>query len=196
VLIYTIRHGQTQWNAERRLQGQKDIPMNATGREQARQNGIALARLLGERIGEFDFVASPLGRTRATMEIMRTVMGLPAEGYRTDPRLVEISFGDWEGSTLKELRVSQRERVQERNAGKWNFIPPGEFAESYEILSWRTASWLNSVERPTVCVTHGGVIRTFFKMVAGLPEDVASEGEIPQDRIARIETAEQTIGWL
>jgi len=196
VLIYVIRHGQTDWNAQRRLQGQKDIPMNSTGLEQARQNGIALQDILGDRIDEFDFVASPLGRTRATMEIVRTAMGLPPLAYRTDPRLVEISFGDWEGSTLKELKATQRERVQERNASKWDFIPPGDAAESYEILSWRTGSWLNSVDRPTVCVTHGGVIRTLFKLIADLPKSTASEGEIPQDRIVRIETAERTIIWL
>ncbi|MGO8656202.1 histidine phosphatase family protein, partial [Rhizobium ruizarguesonis] len=111
------------------------------------------------------FVASPLQRTRATMEIMRTAMGLPPLAYRTDPRLVEISFGDWEGSTLKELKATQRERVAERNTSKWDFIPPGDDAESYEILSWRTGSWLNSVDRPTVCVTHGGVIRTLFQTI-------------------------------
>lgn len=95
MLIYVIRHGQTDWNAERRLQGQKNIPMNATGLEQARQNGIALAEILGDTVDEFDFVASPLQRTRETMEIMRTAMGLAPLAYRTDPRLVEISFGDW-----------------------------------------------------------------------------------------------------
>ena len=196
MLIYVIRHGQTDWNAQRRLQGQKDIPMNATGLEQARQNGITLQGILGDRIDEFDFVASPLGRTRATMEIIRTAMGLPPLAYRTDPRLVEISFGDWEGSTLKELKATQRARVQERNASKWDFIPPGDDAESYEILSWRTGSWLNSVDRPTVCVTHGGVIRTLFKLMADLPKSTAAEGEIPQDRIVRIETAERTVVWL
>jgi broad specificity phosphatase PhoE len=71
LLIYVIRHGQTDWNAERRLQGQKDIPLNAIGREQARQNGIDLAEILKIEAIPFDFVASPLGRTRATMEIMR-----------------------------------------------------------------------------------------------------------------------------
>lgn len=196
MLIYVIRHGQTDWNAQRRLQGQKDIPMNATGLEQARQNGIVLQDILGDRVDDFDFVASPLGRTRATMEIIRTAMGLAPLAYRTDPRLVEISFGDWEGSTLKELKATQRERVQERNASKWDFIPPGDDAESYEILSWRTGSWLNSVDRPTVCVTHGGVIRTLFKIIADLPKSTAAEGEIPQDRIVRIETAERTIVWL
>lgn len=196
MLIYVIRHGQTDWNAERRLQGQKDIPLNAIGREQARQNGIDLAEILKIEAVSFDFVASPLGRTRATMEIMRAAMNLPARDYHTDPRLVEVSFGDWEGHTVKELKATVRDRITERNLNKWDFIPPGDDAESYEIMSWRVASWLNSVEQPTVCVTHGGVIRSLFRTIADVPKNEAAEGEIPQDRILKIETRDRLIGWI
>jgi probable phosphoglycerate mutase len=196
LLIYVIRHGQTDWNAERRLQGQKDIPLNAIGREQARQNGIDLAEILKIEAVSFDFVASPLGRTRATMEIMRAAMNLPARDYHTDPRLVEVSFGDWEGHTVKELKATVRDRITERNLNKWDFIPPGDDAESYEIMSWRVASWLNSVEQPTVCVTHGGVIRSLFRTIAEVPKNEAAEGEIPQDRILKIETRDRLIGWI
>jgi broad specificity phosphatase PhoE len=191
-----VRHGQTDWNAERRLQGQKDIPLNPIGREQARQNGINLAEILQVEGIAFDFVASPLTRTRQTMEILRTAMGVDPKAYRTDERLVEVSFGDWEGFTLKELKATQRDRVSERNLNKWDFIPPGDDAESYEIMSWRIGSWLNSVNKPTVCVTHGGVIRSLFKMIADLPKHEAAEGEIPQDRILRIDAAERQIAWI
>lgn len=196
MLIYVVRHGQTDWNAERRLQGQKDIPLNAIGREQARLNGVNMAELLQFEAIPFDFVASPLGRTRETMEIMRATMGLAPKDYRTDERLVEVSFGDWEGFTIRELKATQRHRITERNLNKWDFIPPGDDAESYEILSWRIRSWLNSLERPTVCVTHGGVIRSLFKMIADLPKREAAEGEIPQDRILKIDTAKRLIGWI
>jgi probable phosphoglycerate mutase len=196
VLIYVIRHGQTDWNAERRLQGQRDIDINAVGREQARQNGKLLADILGAEAGEFDFVASPLARTRETMEIIRTAMGLLRQDYRTDERLVEVSFGDWEGFTLKELKATQADRLAERNVAKWDFIPPGDDAESYEILSWRVGSWLQSVDRPTVCVTHGGVIRTLFRLIAGISKEEAAETDIPQDRILKIETDWNTIGWI
>lgn len=196
MLIYVVRHGQTDWNAERRLQGQKDIPLNAIGREQARLNGLDLAEILKVEGIAFDFVASPLTRTRQTMEIMRTAMGIDPRGYRTDERLVEVSFGDWEGFTLKELKATQRDRVSERNLNKWDFIPPGDDAESYEIMSWRSASWLNSVDKPTVCVTHGGVIRSLFKMIGDVPKHEAAEGEIWQDRILKIDTAERLIGWI
>lgn len=196
MLIYVVRHGQTDWNAERRLQGQKDIPLNPIGREQARLNGIDLAEILKVEGIAFDFVASPLTRTRQTMEILRTAMGIDPTAYRTDERLVEVSFGDWEGFTLKELKATQRDRVSERNLNKWDFIPPGDDAESYEIMSWRTGSWLNSVDKPTVCVTHGGVIRSLFKMIADVPKHEAAEGDIPQDRILKIDTADRLIGWI
>ena len=111
MLIYMIRHGQTAWNAEGRLQGQKDIPLNYTGRAQAAGNGHALKALLGAAVSDFDFVASPLGRTRETMEILRRAMGLDPLAYRTDKRLVEVSFGDWEGHTLEELMAMTPDRV-------------------------------------------------------------------------------------
>jgi len=196
LLIYVVRHGQTDWNAERRLQGQKDIPLNAIGRAQAWQNGIDLAEILKVEAIPFDFVASPLARTRATMEIAREAMGLPSKDYRTDERLVEVSFGDWEGFTIKELKATVRDRVTERNLNKWDFIPPGDDAESYEIMSWRVASWLSSVDKPTVCVTHGGVIRSLFRTIAGLPKNEAAEGEIPQDRILKIDRDDGLIGWI
>ncbi|MDE1991873.1 MAG: histidine phosphatase family protein [Rhizobiaceae bacterium] len=196
MLIYVIRHGQTDWNAERRLQGQKDINLNSIGRAQARQNGTVLAEILAMENLAFDFVASPLTRTRETMEIAREAMGLPPRDYRTDERLVEVSFGAWEGFTLKELKATEAERLAERNRAKWDFIPPGDDAESYEILSWRVGSWLQSVESPTVCVTHGGVIRAMFRLIADIAKEEAAEADIPQDKILRVDLNWKTIGWL
>ena len=194
MLIYMIRHGQTDWNAQIRLQGQKDIPLNDTGRRQASGNGRALLAILGKDAGNFDFVASPLHRTRETMELAREAMGLPRSGYRTDDRLKEVSFGDWEGYTLAELEREMPERVAERELSKWDFIPPGPDAESYEILSWRVGAWLSSVSAPTICVSHGGVIRTLFKLCGAMDAEEAALGAIPQDRILKIENG--SIGWL
>lgn len=194
MLIYVIRHGQTDWNAESRLQGQKDIPLNDTGRQQATGNGMALGAILGADAAQFDFVASPLGRTRETMERLRRAMGLDPTLYRTDDRLKEVSFGDWEGFTLPELKRSVPERIAERRKLKWDFIPPGDDAESYEILSWRIAAWLKDVNRPTVCVSHGGVIRALFKLFGEMDEDEAASAAIPQDRLLRI--AGNSIGWI
>ncbi|MGL4197426.1 MAG: histidine phosphatase family protein [Allorhizobium sp.] len=196
MLIYMIRHGQTDWNAEGRMQGQKDIGLNDIGRQQATENGRKLAEILGDRAGDFDFVCSPLGRTRDTMERVRLAMGLPAGDYRLDERLKELSFGDWEGSTLPELAKVSPDRVEERARQKWGFIPPGNDAESYEILSWRIGAWLKSVERPTVCVSHGGVIRSCFRLIGDVSEDEACEMNIPQDRILKIDRDQKSIHWI
>ena len=194
--IYVIRHGQTDWNAEARLQGQKDIPLNETGRGQANQNGKALAELLGDETRLFDFISSPLSRTRETMERVRAAMGLTPELYRTDDRLRELSFGDWEGKTLKEVGEERPELLAEREKDKWSFVPPGDEAESYEILSWRIGAWLKEIVGPTVCVAHGGVIRALFRVVANTPTAEASELAIPQNNILRIDPEAGTIGWV
>ncbi|CDZ44381.1 histidine phosphatase family protein [Neorhizobium galegae] len=195
MLIYMIRHGQTDWNAEGRLQGQQDIPLNALGRSQATRNGERLREMIGAAEG-FSFTASPLSRTRETMERLRTAMGLDPLAYRTDERLVEVSFGDWEGHTLEEIRRISPDRLAARAEQKWSFIPPGISAESYEILCWRIGAWLQSVDGPTVCVSHGGVIRSLFRLIGNLDEDEAATVPTPQDRILMIDTDLNRITWL
>lgn len=196
MLIYMIRHGQTDWNAEERLQGQKDIPLNELGRSQATRNGTALLDLIGDDPSVYDFVSSPLSRTRETMERLRSAMGLDPAAYRTDKRLLELSFGDWEGHTLQEIESLAPERLQARMEQKWSFIPPGTAAESYEILSWRIGAWLKSVSGPTVCVSHGGVIRSIFRLVGGMAEDDAALMTIPQDRILEVDLGAGTLRWF
>lgn len=196
MLIYMIRHGQTDWNAELRMQGQKDIPLNALGRSQATGNGHALQRILADRTGSFDFVASPLSRTRETMERLRAAMGLSPLEYRADERLVELNFGDWEGHTLAELDLLWPDSLKARAKGKWDFIPPGADAESYEILSWRVGSWLRSISGPTVCVSHGGVMRSVLRLVGGYSGDEAAEANIPQDRILEVDVSAGRTTWL
>ena len=120
ILIF-IRHGETDWNAAGRLQGQRDIPLNDTGRAQARRNGTAIKAAMPEAAG-FDFVASPLSRSRETMEIVRAAMGLPPEGYTTDDRLKELTFGAWEGLTDEDLRAVDAELIAARAKDKWGFL--------------------------------------------------------------------------
>lgn len=191
-----IRHGQTDWNAEERLQGQKDIALNALGRSQASRNGKTLLDMIDGDPSAYDFVSSPLSRTRETMERLRTAMGLEPAAYRTDARLLELSFGDWEGHTLEEIASVAPERLAARLEQKWSFIPPGAAAESYEILSWRVGAWLKSVGGPTVCVSHGGVIRSLFRLVGNMPEDEAATIAIPQDRILKLDPGAGMLQWF
>ena len=193
-LIYVVRHGLTDWNVEWRLQGSQDILLNADGRLQATNNGHALRSLLGAAAADFDYVSSPLSRTRETMELMRKAMALVPEAYGIDARLTELSFGDWEGRTLKEIATTAPEKVEEREHNKWDFQPPGKQSESYEILKWRVAAWLNDVTEPTVCVCHGGVIRVLFNLVGDMPQNDAALLSVPQDRILKVEDG--ALDWL
>lgn len=192
-LIYFVRHGETDWNAEGRIQGQCDVAINPKGKMQAGRNGRMLAHLLGSADG-FDFVASPLGRTRETMELIRAAMHLAPREYRTDKRLVEVHFGDWQGLTLHEVDVRQPGIVARRDASKWDFLPSGAHAESYAMLAARVDGWLGEVRNPTICVTHGGVMRTLFHMVLGVEGDEAAMLHIPQDRILLLEDA--ALEWI
>lgn len=192
-LVYIARHGQTAWNAECRLQGQADTDLNARGREQATRNGHRLAELVGNP-WDFDFVASPMKRTRETMERVRAAMKLDPEDYRTDPRLVEVNFGDWQGFTFPELETRYPGASRTRALDKWNFQPPGHAAESYQMLLERVEPWFDALTRQTVCVTHGGVIRTLFRFVEGVSEQDAANLEVPQDRILRLQG--QHLEWL
>ena len=193
-LIYAVRHGITDWNVEWRLQGSQDILLNADGRQQSTNYGHALKSLLGAQADKFDFVSSPLLRTRETMEIMRGAMALDPEAYRIDARLTELSFGDWEGRTLREIATTAPEKVEERARNKWDFQPPGKYSESYEILKWRVAAWLNEVTEPTVCVCHGGVIRVLFNLVGDMPQHDAALLSVPQDKILKVGNG--ALEWL
>jgi probable phosphoglycerate mutase len=186
-----IRHGQTDWNVELRLQGQQDIPLNDHGRAQARRNGQMAAQLIPD-IATFDFVASPLERTRETMEIARAAMGFDPKAYRTDDRLREITFGDWEGFTTEELRKTHPEMVAEREKDKWSFLPPG--GESYRMLSDRAASWLNTVKRNTVAVSHGGIGRVLIGLITGLAPAETVALDFHQDRF--LLWRDESVTWI
>lgn len=185
-LLYVVRHGQTDWNVEGRLQGQADTDINSVGRAQAEANGLRLAGLVADP-SDFDFVASPMRRTRETMERIRRVMGLPPTGYRTDARLVEVHFGDWQGSTFPELEQVVPGCTAERERDKWRFVPPGAEAESYEMLAARVRAWLDELEAPTICVAHGGVVRSLFRLIGGMDAIQTAAIEVPQDRVLRVE---------
>lgn len=184
-LVYIVRHGRTQWNAEYRLQGQADTDIDEVGRSQARANGAKLAGLI-DRPQAFDFVSSPMRRTRETMELVRAAMGLDAYAYRTDKRLVELNFGEWQGFTYEELEARNPGVARERSRDKWDFVPPGTGAESYEMLLERVRPFFEALDRDTVCVTHGGVMRVLFRLVTGMPKGEAASLEIPQDRVLRL----------
>jgi probable phosphoglycerate mutase len=107
---------------------------------------------------------------------------------------MELHFGDWQGSTYSEVEAREPGSTERRHFDKWNFRPPGKDAESYEMLAERVKPWLAEIARPTVCVTHGGIVRSLFVLVAGMPEAEAAAMDVPQDRVLRMEG--KSLKWL
>src|SRR5712672_652812 len=148
-VIYYIRHGETAWNAEGRFQGSRDIPLNDLGRTQAVTSGGILADLLardGQDSSSLAFVASPLGRARLTMELMRGTLNLPPDDYAVDDRLREIGYGQWEGLTLPEMQLHVAATS----------------GESYASVTLRMREWFDSLLADTVAVAHGGTMRALM----------------------------------
>jgi len=175
--IYYIRHGETAWNAEGRLQGTQDVPLNDLGRRQASQAGRILADLFardGRDKASLAFVASPLGRARSTMDFVREVLRLPPDGYSLDDRLREIGYGRWEGSTLAEMQAEDPEIFAKRQTDKWTMSPPG--GETYASVQLRMRDWYDSLLTDTVAVAHGGTARAL--MVALGIETPASAADL------------------
>ncbi|PSC04468.1 histidine phosphatase family protein [Alsobacter soli] len=182
--LYFIRHGETDWNAEGRLQGQQDIPINERGRFQAVEAGRKLGKL-APHAGELRWNVSPLWRTRDTAERARRALHLDPDGYELDPILKEISFGDWEGRTWRELRKAEPEAAAERESRKWTYVPPG--GESYAMLTDRVRPFAEALAGESVAVAHGGVARALLVLLCGLPAERACSADIWQGRVLLFE---------
>jgi broad specificity phosphatase PhoE len=161
--LYYIRHGETAWNAAGRFQGAQDIPLNDLGLTQAAHAGGILNDLLARhsRLAlNLAFVASPLGRARHTMELVRGALKLEPGEYALDDRLREIGYGHWEGSTLAQQQASDPELFATREIDKWGVPPPG--GESYAAVTIRMRNWYQSLQANTVAVAHGGTARALM----------------------------------
>ena len=196
ITLYLIRHGQTGWNKARRIQGQIDSDLNDTGREQAAGNGRSLGQM-GLNLANLDFVASPLKRTSETMQIVRQNAGLPRTGYRTDDRLKEIHFGNWEGKHWPEIPTVDPVGHEARTANPYDWRPDG--GESYADLTTRCSAWFDELDRDTVCVSHGGVSRVLRGHAdRALDRAEVTELSVPQDKILVFRSTDSgiTFEWV
>ena len=152
--ILLARHGETDWNAERRVQGKTDRPLNDTGRAQAR----ALEReLAGVRL--VAVYSSDLSRALETARIVAGAHGLPVTPV---PELRERDFGTWEGLTDAEIL----ERFPEARTGPWGD------AETRDELAARVLATLRRISEShagemVLVVTHGGPLRTMLALLSG-----------------------------
>ncbi len=180
-VIYYVRHGLTDWNAQQRLQGRHDVPLNPQGHAQAVRCGEILRDLLvrdGRAPERLDYVSSPLIRARKTMEIMRATLGLEPGHYGIDTRLAEIAFGEWEGLTYADVLARDQDVVARRESNKWSFLPPG--GESYAEVTVRMRQWYETVAGDTVVAAHGGTARALIAHLGYAPPEEATHYSIDQ----------------
>jgi probable phosphoglycerate mutase len=192
--LYFIRHGETNWNAEGRYQGSRDIPLNEVGRGQADKNGELLDRLLrraGSGPGDFAWYMSPLSRTRETMERVRHQFGAELPAVTADPRLIEISFGVYEGRLHTELSHSEMAIAGERDASFWHFRPPE--GESYEDLAARVTAFGRDLNGPSIIVAHGGLLRVLRHLIEGFPAAETVNWFPPQDSVVHFRAGKSTV---
>ena len=176
--VFLARHGQTEWNAQRRYQGKLDSPLTAVGRAQARATAATMRAHGVERL-----LCSPLGRARQTARVVAATIGLPLE---VDGELAEIGMGRWEGLTRQEVdarypgerarRLQGADRVSYHHAG-------GESLADTMPRARAVAGRLD--ERTALIVAHSGINRVLVAVLAGL-EARLNDLYQPHDVIYRI----------
>jgi broad specificity phosphatase PhoE len=180
-VIYLLRHGQTAFNAERRMQGHMDIPLNPHGVRQAAAMGALLRDLIPDP-ADWRIVASPLMRAQDTARAAGAALGLPVE---TDRRLIEVTVGEWEGRLLDDVAAEHPELFKSR---QWFFHAPG--GETYDQMAGRIGAWLDELppepERKVIAVCHGVTSRILRGLYLGLSADDALQQDVPQDAIYRL----------
>lgn len=161
--VFALRHGETDWNAELRLQGQLDVPLNANGRRQAERLAEALADA-----GIEVLIASDLARARETAAPLAARLGLPVE---LDPGLRERGFGVFEGLTHAEIEARWPEQ-----ALRWRRREPGDGPAGGEALeafharciASATAQAVRHAGRTIALFAHGGVLDCLYRAAVGV----------------------------
>ncbi len=151
MLLYLVRHGETDWNRQHRIQGSTDIPLNETGREQARRAGALLSRRSWDAI-----VASPLSRAVETASIIAAELGLPLP--TTDDQLVERNYGEAEGLDFEEMQRRFPDDTPVPGREKRSAVA----ARALEALM-RIAH--AHPDEAVLVVAHGGLIRAVLRRV-------------------------------
>ena len=155
-LLAMLRHGETQWSQEGRIQGRTDVSLNAAGR-------AALDRhTLPQEFRSLRVVTSPL------MRCIETAQQLGLDTTSLEPRLAEMSWGAWEGRRLSELRSELGPLMAANEALGFDFRPAG--GESPRQVLSRVQSWLAEIaaaDSPTLAVCHRGVMRVVFAAALG-----------------------------
>lgn len=157
-----LRHGQTEWNTLKKIQGSADSPLTARGRQETSGWVQTLQRYHWDRI-----IASDLGRVRATVDILNRELGLPVS---FDARLREQHWGDWEGLTLPFIQENLKEELARRVARGWHFSAPGgesRLAVKDRVLTTLLESAATWPGQNILVVCHQGVVKSVLYFLLG-----------------------------
>lgn len=180
--LYLIRHGQTEWNRERRMQGRLDSPLTAAGRGQADVHARCI-----KAAGPVDLLlVSPSGRTRETAYILNSHLGAALE---YDELLMERDCGHWSGMTLEEIEASFPEDWQQRQQDPYYHRPPA--GENHQDAQDRVRELLESLyelDLDTIgLVTHGIMSRVILAHFLQLSPVEASRVRHPNELLYRLD---------
>ena len=184
-MIFLLRHGQTDFNAEGRLQGRLDSRLTELGQTQARR----MAEQLRPHIGahpHWQMIVSPAGRTRHTAQIVRETLGLDCEPV-IEPRVAEIDVGGWEGMNREDL-----EREAPGVYGQTGWLCRSPDGEDYDALAARLGAWLAEIDEADgvgrIVVSHGIAGRVLRHIYTKAPaDDLWTSPSPPQDAVFRLQ---------
>jgi probable phosphoglycerate mutase len=169
--IFIARHGETVFNAARRMQGDRlDTPLTSTGFAQADTMGRALAAWLGTH-QSLHLWSSPSGRALQTLAIICEHIDGDWHGAHRDPRLQEIDVGDWAGRTYAEIMADQGD-ILDPHVALFSVRPPG--GEWYDDIARRLQSWIDDtahIRGDRLVIMHGMSSRVLRGMLLGLDID-------------------------
>ncbi len=189
-LCYFIRHGETDWNAERRVQGHVETGLNAKGHAQA----AAMARRMKTvepDISRFAIYSSPMRRARQTLAHLLDAYGLEEDVAILDERLRERDFGQFEGMVWDEL-IQAGINPWESPRAYYFWRPEG--GESYADVTRRVKAFLESMRSPAIIVAHGGIHRVMRGIMLDLAPEQIAVLKVPQDAFCRLEPGR--IDWF
>ncbi|MBL9047245.1 MAG: histidine phosphatase family protein [Tabrizicola sp.] len=184
-MTFLLRHGQTEFNLAGRYQGRVDSPLTGQGLEQAARMGETLAALVDAR--QTVILTSPLQRALRTAQIIGARLGLEP---LAEPRLIEVSMGDWEGRTAAEIDEGWPGARASHNRNEWFFGAPG--GEDYPSVAKRMGSLLSDIsqrsDRVHVLVGHAISGRVLRGLHARLEPLQALRLEVSQDALFALES--------
>lgn len=183
--IWLLRHGETEWNAERRVQGQLESRLSERGIGHARRQAELMAPILLSN--DPKCYVSPLGRAQQTARI-----ALGGRDFVTDPRLAEIHAGEFQGQRLEDLQKADPEYFEQHRTPMDIFCAaPG--SEGYVNFHARTLSFLNALSGPSVVVAHGLLGQMMRGILCGLERKELSHLDNGQGCVYVLEGGQETV---